>query len=125
LSRCHRGECPDLIHDEILDLTLRRSNVPPPESNEVGKAWVGTHRNAMLPGQRDCLAHDPRVASVESARDAGRRNGGHEKGVLAELIRSKRLPHIGVEIYAHCCEDSRVILPTFLTTEKERTSGFS
>jgi hypothetical protein len=125
LSGSDCGECPNLVYDQILNLTRRRSNVSSAEPNQVGKSRVGTHRNAMLPSQSDRLAHDPGVARVKSARDAGRCNGRHQEGVLAELVGPKRFTHIGIEIYAHCCEDSRVILPTFLATEKDRTSRFS
>jgi hypothetical protein len=119
------GKCPNLVHHQILNLTRRRSDVSSPESNQVRKSGVGTDRHAVSASQGDRLAHDPRVARVKSTRDAGRRNSGHQQGVLAELIRPKRFTHIGIEIYAHCCEDSRVILPTFLTTPKDGSSRFS
>jgi hypothetical protein len=125
LSRRNCGQCSNLIHDEIFDLTRCRSNVPSAEANEIGESRVSAYRHSMLSSQGNGLAHHTRVARMKTTRNARRRNGGHEKRVLAELVSSEGLPHIRIEIQTHYCEDTRVILPTYLATVKTRTRRFS
>jgi hypothetical protein len=79
----------------------------------------------MALSQCDSLSHDPGIAGVKAAGHAGGRYRRHQLHILAELVCAEGFADIRVQIESHYCEDSRVILPTFLSAWEARTSYFS
>jgi hypothetical protein len=86
VSSRDRRECSNLVHDEVFDFTCRRAYLSPSEAHEVRKAGMNADGYAMLSSQSNRLTHDAGIAGVEAAGDVGRRDGGHQQRVLAELI---------------------------------------
>jgi hypothetical protein len=83
LSRGDRGERPDLIGDEVLDVGRSHIQLAPAEAFQIWESWVRTNGDPVVSRQRNRRTHEAGVARVEATRNIGGRNRGHERGVSA------------------------------------------
>src|SRR2546428_747193 len=68
---------------------------------ETGQPGMRAHRHAVLHRQLHRLAHDVRVAAVESAGDIGRRDVRHDLFVGAQRPAPVALAHVAVDVDVH------------------------
>src|ERR1700730_8059793 len=98
----HRLQCADLVGDHIFELARVHIDAPPSEPPQIVESRMRTDGDARGDGLGDHPLHGNRIAGVEPAGDARRADDLAEPRIVADVVRTKPLAHIGVEIDRFC-----------------------
>ena len=91
------GQSASLVQDGIVERTRSQVHLPPPEPLQVGQAGVTPNVDPVRLGQRDRLGHDIEIRGVETARDVGKIQQGHQLLVGAEVPGPVGFSHVDVD----------------------------
>src|SRR5262249_49281028 len=90
---------PDLVGNDVLDLTGGKRNSAAAETPEVGKTGMRADRDAAFLCEFECTGHDLRIAGMKPAGDVSRRYERQHRGIVTTPIGAVSFAKVGIEIY--------------------------
>jgi hypothetical protein len=94
----HRLQRADLVGDHVFELARVHVDAAPPEAPQIVEPGMRADADPLGRGLGDEPLHHDRVAGMEAAGDARGTNDLEQPRIVADVIRTKALAHIGIEI---------------------------
>ena len=90
----------NLISNDPFDLAGAERHLAAAKPPKIRETRMGADRDPALLCELECVRHDLRVASMETASDVGRRNDRQHRLIITAAIAPKTFAKIRVEVHS-------------------------